>query len=64
MLHAWANGRGVPLLDLTAEMSSKPLDVVYQDGIHLRPEGDQIVADAIARKWDWPPSRPASRPAR
>jgi len=63
MLRSWAARNNVPLLDLSADLSSRPEKEVYQDGIHLRPAGDEIVAHAI-EKWPWPGgSQPASQPA-
>jgi hypothetical protein len=53
MLRSWAARNNVPLLDLSVDLTARPLKEVYQDGIHLRPEGDEIVAHAIER-WSWP----------
>lgn len=51
-LKDWATAEGVPLLDMTETFAAAPAAEVYQDGIHLRPRGNRIVADAIEKAWD------------
>lgn len=57
MLRAWAAREQVPLLDLSADLASRPMTHVYQDSIHLKPVGNQIVADSVEHKWTWPDSK-------
>ena len=54
MLRSWAGRNQVPLLDLSSDLTSRPKLEVYQDSIHLRPAGNQIVAHAVEEKWTWP----------
>ena len=54
MLRDWAARERVPLLDLSADLASRPMADVYQDSIHLKPAGNQIVADSVEHKWTWP----------
>ena len=50
-LHGWAVQRSVPILDLTKPIGLLDPKSVYFDGIHLRPLGDQVVADAFLRRF-------------
>ena len=64
MLREWAARSDVPLLDLSADLSSRPLTEVYQDSIHLRPLGNAIVAHAIESNWLWPEVPRGNPPSR
>jgi hypothetical protein len=55
MLRNWAREHQVTLVDLTPAYSKRLTTEVYQDGIHLRPLGNQIVAQALEEQWPWPP---------
>ncbi len=49
-LAQWAAAQHVPVLDMTAIFASRNAATVYFDGIHLRPAGNQLVADEFV-KW-------------
>jgi hypothetical protein len=57
MLRSWASRNQVPLLDLSSDLASRPMSEIYQDSIHLKPAGNQIVADSVEHKWTWPDSK-------
>jgi hypothetical protein len=44
-LKNWAKSESVPLIDMTPAFSAHGPKEIYFDGIHLRPLGDEIVAD-------------------
>lgn len=47
----WAADKQVEFLDLTPVYLAHPHDQVFQDAIHLKPQGDELVARAIADDW-------------
>jgi hypothetical protein len=47
----WANAEHVSVIDMRAEYSKHPAAEVYSDGIHLRPLGDQLVAEEFIRRY-------------
>lgn len=57
MLRQWAQEHQVTLIDMTAAYSTRPESEVYQDGVHLRPLGNQIVAQTLTEHWPWPPRK-------
>lgn len=50
-LKGWAELHGVPVLDMTKFMAVDDPQKIYFDGVHLRPTGDQIVADAFIERF-------------
>jgi len=54
-LKDWARRTHTQLLDLTSPYAAAPSDEVYQDGIHLREKGNQLVASALETQWSWRP---------
>lgn len=46
-LKKWAGRENVTILDMTRPMSTHPMASLYFDGIHLRPAGDQLIADSF-----------------
>jgi hypothetical protein len=44
-LKTWSTSESVPMIDMTPAFSAHGPKEIYFDGIHLRPLGDQIVAD-------------------
>ncbi len=50
-LERWAVDHDAPFFNLTREFSHEDPGAVYFDGIHLRPHGDQVVADGLLARW-------------
>lgn len=54
-LHAWAESRGVPHLDVADAFSEwmkqtgRPVEGLFNDEVHPSPEGSRIIADELAR---------------
>jgi lysophospholipase L1-like esterase len=63
-LRRWAVGRGVPILDMSAVMSARDPAAIYFDGVHLRPAGDKLVADAFIKWFNAEPLVAAREPTR
>lgn len=51
-LAAFAAEKHIPLLDLTDAFRTQGWLALSVDGIHLKPEGNEVVAKEIARHWD------------
>ncbi len=51
ILSAWAAGRRVPLLDLTAAELPYSEREITLDGAHFNVKGNQVIAEAIERGW-------------
>jgi len=49
-LKKWGAERDISILDMTESAKSKNVQQLYFDGIHLRPAGDKLYADAFV-KW-------------
>ena len=47
----WAKDAGVEFLDLTKAYAAAPANEVYQDGVHLKPRGNELAASAITTDW-------------
>lgn len=50
-LKTWAAEYGVPVIDTTLYLDAKPVGEVFQDGMHLRVAGNEIMAHAIEDNW-------------
>ncbi|HVT81807.1 MAG TPA: hypothetical protein VHM90_14270, partial [Phycisphaerae bacterium] len=52
-LASFAASHQIPLLDLTSAFRQNGWLTLSIDGIHLKPEGDELVAREIAAHWDF-----------
>jgi hypothetical protein len=50
-LKHWCRHDNVPLLDLTTAYAHYPTSQVYYSGVHLKPFGNRLAANAIAGDW-------------
>lgn len=50
-LQRWCRRTNVPLLNLTSAYAPYPTGKVYYAGVHLKPFGNRLAADAIAADW-------------
>jgi lysophospholipase L1-like esterase len=53
LLIRWAEAQNVPLIDMRGPFARYPAPTVYFDGIHLRPLGHQLIAEAVVRALGW-----------
>ncbi len=51
-LTQYAAGHQIPLLDLTSAFKTHGWMSLSLDGIHLKPEGHEVVANEIVAHWD------------
>jgi hypothetical protein len=50
-LRVWALHKDVPITDMTQSVAAGDAELLYFDGIHLRPAGDRLFADIFVKQY-------------